>query len=916
MGLIDARLRETLATHDFPDLPPDLQLAVMLSCATRIEPELMRAVRLTTLPLVDVSAESDLWFGDWVGSRSPSGVALRWDLLPLLRSALRARLDGPPTDPAHQVWEVLAQAHDHCLSPALRLEERVVQCAITGADPEPELRSALYSLAVEGRTGLVDWVYGAWRRLPENCRDTVSAWLLHAVANEELAADALEPAAPPDDIRAEDVRPVADALGRRGLWLVWRGDVVEIGGTPCASGTRLDVPDTEPALLDLLDEHGRYLRTVLVPVGRTVSVRVPAGDFRGRSGTGVVLTMRRGDLVDRAPSRHSPLPSRLLADAERFPPAGRDGAQAELENWFMGGAGLGVRLLHGPPGVGKGQLAHVLTTIAANHGWEVRHPARPGAVPADGPGRVLVVLDAPAWPPARLARLVARLRPPARVLVLARENHAWWEAACHFLSSEVDGVVLTEQSVPPISDPLAAYAATVREFAGRADPRPAPAPVRETRSLDVVRMAAVAAALGDADRARETPQPDVAAALRDPDELADRLLAREVRAWRAGVEDEVGLALVVLVATFGHPLSRRTAGRALVELGIAADPHRAETLLARYEERYPAAEPGVVEPLRPLCLADALVERAVTGRDVLGLSGGVALALFRRLLGAGGEPAEAALRTAVMTRPTDDLLDMLADRHPDLLVHASDAVLAEFASHAPLGSLHALWQRVLSRSHDKDSALGLALVMERLVEVLDSTGGARYALAERYAAAGLVWRAVRAMDDTAVTLRTRAAADPARWRPALAETLSLYSRLLLTAGRHQPAIDVAQEAIAVSNELGRHALTGHQQVLASALLDYGARLSERGGGSDAVGATAEAIHIYRVLNGLTPDHYDAHLVSALRRHADVLVAAGEPGAAVQALREAVELLRPLAERLPAVYREQQAAVRNAIDALA
>ncbi|RKT55402.1 hypothetical protein [Saccharothrix australiensis] len=900
MGVIATRLARTLAEHDFPDLPGHLRLAVMLSCATRVEPELIRAMRLATLPLVDVSAESDLWFGDWVGSRSAAGVALRPDLLPALRGALRSRLAAPASDPVHRVWDVLAEAHDHCLSPALRLEERVVRCVLTDQDPEPELRAALYSLAVEGRTGLADWVYGAWQRLPEAARDKVSGWLLHAVANRELAEDALPPSDPPAGIRAEHVRPVADALGRRRLWLSWQGESVDIGGARTADGTCLDVPDTEPALIDLLDRRGRYLRTVRVPAGQVVSVRPPAGGFRGRSGDGLVLAMRRGDLVDRAPHRHSPLPSRLLADAERFPPAGRDGAQAQLAAWFMGDEEVAVRLLHGPPGTGKGQLAHVLTTIAGNHAWEVRRPARPSSVPFDAPARLLVVVDAPAWPPGRLARLVARLRPPARVLVLARENHAWWEAACHFLSTEVEGVVLTEQLLPPISDPLAAYAAAVREFAARVDPRSVPAPVREARSLDVVHMAAVAAALGGVDARGE---------------LADHLLDREVAAWRAGVEDEAALAMVLLIATLAHPLPRHSALSALVRLEVAPDAARAEELLARYEDRYPPAEHGVVEPLRPLCLADALVERALAGRAVLGLSEGVAWALFRRLLAGDGDVAACALRTAVMTWPDGDLLDLLAAEHPELLVRTSGAVLAEFARHARIGALQALWQRVLTLDRDEDSALGVALVLERLVDVLPPADDGQSALAERYAAAGLVRRAVRAMERTAETLRTRAAGDPVAWRQGLADALSLHSRLLLAAGRHDQAITVAKEAIAVSDELGRHALTGHQQVLASALLEHGARLSRRGGDREAVDATAEAIHIYRVLNGLDPHRYDAQLAAALRRHADLLVTGGDTSGAARALREALSLLRPLAERLPAVYRAHEEATLAGLRAL-
>src|SRR5262249_24520346 len=61
-------------------------LAVPLSVAVRIEPELIRAIRLAVLPYLDVAAESDLWFSDLVASRGPDSIVLKPEVLPGLRA--------------------------------------------------------------------------------------------------------------------------------------------------------------------------------------------------------------------------------------------------------------------------------------------------------------------------------------------------------------------------------------------------------------------------------------------------------------------------------------------------------------------------------------------------------------------------------------------------------------------------------------------------------------------------------------------------------------------------------------------------------------------------------------------------------------------------------------------------------------
>lgn len=906
MGMILDQLRDVLQEHEFPDLPPDVQLAVLLSPCVRIEPDLLRAMRLLALPFLDVSAESDLWFSDWIGSRNPGFVALRADLLPTLRDVLRDRLARGDDDPVHNVWQVLTTSHDAHLPPVLRLEERVVQQALTGGDPEVELRRVAYSLAVEKRTGLADWLYGAWLRLPENARNTVNAWVLRELANTSLGEDRLRSSSTPAGLRAEHLVPVVNALGGRTrvLTLTWHDDQLWFGGEPTMDSVVFVVPDTDPLLIDQVDEHGNYLRTIHVRPDEVKSISVPGGKFRGRSGDGSMLGMCQVGHVVRARSSHDRLPSRLLADAEQFPPTGREADQVELAAWLLGDDSQGVRLLHGAPGVGKTQLAHILSNIATNHGWQVNRPVPWLGTAYGRSSKQLVVVDAPSWSPARLAKLVGQFGAKVRVLVLARETGAWWEATRHFMS-EVGGVVLTQQRVSALADPLAAYLAAIEQFtkgdvALRAPAR-IPAPVRDARSLDAVNMAAVLSALGDQD-------------IR-VDRLADHLLRHEVDAWNAEAESSGGLALVMLLATIAHPVRRPSAAAALVRFRIAQDLTSAEALLVQYERLYPTTEEGVLRPLRPLCLAAALMERTLTGRAVLGLPEGVALAFFRSLLAEGGGVASGALRMAVMTLPTAGLLDALAAEHPDLLGHTSDAVLAAFASHAHIGPLHSLWQQALSLSTDEENALGVALVMERIFAVLPGDDGGPSALAERYADAGLIERAVRVMKNTVETLRIRAAADPDAHLSSLAEALSLYSRLLLRAALPQQAIEAANESIEVSGGLSRLTLTGYQRLLAKALLEYGRRTAARGRDTGSVDATGEAITIYRLLNRQDPHRYDADLALILRGHADLLATADDRDAARRALEEALSLLTPLASRLPAVYLPEERETEDALRAL-
>lgn len=295
------------------------ELAILLSVAARIEPELMRAVRVTVAPLLDVSAETDLWFGDLVERRGFGYIVLRSDLLPQLRAELTERLKNSPTGaPLHRLWSVIERMHRNG-SPALFAEERATWHAVSGvgteaeADIEHALRPALRALVEEARDGVARWFSGAWQRLPEPVRRTTTAWQLATVARAQLADAVLQPQ-PPERLSVTDVGLIAALLPRAELRCRRVGPMLVLGEVADDLGSFvLQVPDTDPQVLDLLDQP--VPRTLQVGRAETVAETVGWGPVRLLAADGAVyelpppaVDLSRGG---NAP-RHGPAPGRHI----------------------------------------------------------------------------------------------------------------------------------------------------------------------------------------------------------------------------------------------------------------------------------------------------------------------------------------------------------------------------------------------------------------------------------------------------------------------------------------------------------------------------------------------------------------------------------------------------------------------------
>ncbi|AWN25953.1 DNA/RNA helicase domain-containing protein [Streptomyces sp. NEAU-S7GS2] len=306
-----------------PEIPDGAKtLAIALSVATRIEPELIRAVRLRVFPRLDAGDEADLWFSHWVAARTRRAMALRPELLPELRAELARRLaDSAPDDPIRTVGEVIAEVHAQ-LSPALLMEERVnwidVSPELDRADAlEDALRPALRALVAERRDGIADWLAGAWKRLPESARNTVTGWQLVTSAAHRVPDLRLAPVAAPERLSSTDVAVLVDVVPEVAL-PVRRLDGQLLLGSVTGTGTvAIPVPDTQPRLVEVLLGDGGPVRAVTVPADEVRTVEVGDGPVRLRTPGGAVYELLPG--VD----------AELMPEAECQPPGRTGGDRGE-----------------------------------------------------------------------------------------------------------------------------------------------------------------------------------------------------------------------------------------------------------------------------------------------------------------------------------------------------------------------------------------------------------------------------------------------------------------------------------------------------------------------------------------------------------------------------------------------------------
>lgn len=257
--------------------PDALRLAEVVSLAVIVDRALLRAARLELLPAADAGAEADLWLSGIVQSRSVDGIVFD----PKIAEELRARLEPAM---AKRVWDVIRREHAW-LEPSLRLEEEIAFLSVSRDPAASEqlaqrLRCVLAAMVQGGRDGVARWAARAMSMFPSGVRDLPEAKMLDAGTRLRLGQ------APqiPDDQPMPEWLPwiMPEEKGTVPLSLQLREGQLEIGAETGDADTKLDVPATDPLLLEVSWEEGHIRKTRQVIVRRGERVTVGVGHHRLR----------------------------------------------------------------------------------------------------------------------------------------------------------------------------------------------------------------------------------------------------------------------------------------------------------------------------------------------------------------------------------------------------------------------------------------------------------------------------------------------------------------------------------------------------------------------------------------------------------------------------------------------------------
>jgi WD40 repeat protein len=275
--------------------PSLVGLAEAVSLAVRVDPPLLRKARLACVPEADAGTEADLWRSLLVKTRGPDGFVF----LPEAAEVLRSRL---ARDSARLAWcrELTQELHKH-LPPAVQLEEEIAWLSVI---PGPEaasrieelLRSALAAMVMDERRGLASWTARAFPSLPSSVRASTTALMLHAGAQLRLGRSA-------ESLRNERETPewaswIAPAdLPRVPVAVRLFPDRVELDARSPDGGARLDLPATDPLLVDLSWDGGGV--QVTFRKGEVQRVGVPAQEVRLRTLLGEVYYLRQAGTAPR-----------------------------------------------------------------------------------------------------------------------------------------------------------------------------------------------------------------------------------------------------------------------------------------------------------------------------------------------------------------------------------------------------------------------------------------------------------------------------------------------------------------------------------------------------------------------------------------------------------------------------------------
>ena len=293
-----SRLVERVArTH-----PLVVELAATTSFAVRVDPILLRRLRIRLFPQSAASLEAGLWQSELVHVRSPDGITLP----PWVAAALRERLWERFRERYEPAWEVTRDAHAH-LPETLRVEEELnylERLRTTGAKRRATaiLQRAIATVIGSNDRWIAAWGAGAASRASAAKDLGVERRLLSVASTSRLGATTpmLERG---DDwlswAAGEGVERVPVRIRMGSDWIAFRAQAEADEAHPsetddesadAAGGSMIALPRTSPMTVKLGEvRRGESMRW------RTVELRADAPTLVHIASTDIVVRTLLGD---------------------------------------------------------------------------------------------------------------------------------------------------------------------------------------------------------------------------------------------------------------------------------------------------------------------------------------------------------------------------------------------------------------------------------------------------------------------------------------------------------------------------------------------------------------------------------------------------------------------------------------------
>jgi hypothetical protein len=288
--------------------PEAVVLAEPLALAVRIEPELLRDVRLVLLPASHASLEADFYFSPLISQRTPEWLSIDPPLAHALQNRLAAdiRHGGRDAERVRRMRAMVERAHSAVPFEIAR-EEQIIWMSVEKAGGKAEARRAVNEVlrdvlmrmlqGSDASTALARWFAAAAKRMPPLARETESFALLVFASSSILGGRKIEAQVNATlDTFEELARYLPQSAKRVAVWgaLTTRG--LHLRPERYAGYQQVEMPLTNPVLLEARSENGRPILVQVSP-GEAVFEPLPAGVVTLRTLTRDLLTFRpRADI--------------------------------------------------------------------------------------------------------------------------------------------------------------------------------------------------------------------------------------------------------------------------------------------------------------------------------------------------------------------------------------------------------------------------------------------------------------------------------------------------------------------------------------------------------------------------------------------------------------------------------------------